>query len=91
MNPALMTWLTLRILRWLLWLGFLAYGLHYLIYPEGHLDQFGHLRLSTEVALFGLGTAAVFAGFLELMMRERAGVPRPTFGRLLPSGSRNAG
>jgi hypothetical protein len=33
---------------------------------------------------------AVFAGFLELMMRERAGLPRPTLGRWMPtSGSSN--
>jgi len=25
---------------------------------------------------------AIFAGFLELMMRERAGLPRPTFSRV---------
>ena len=85
MNPAFMIWLGFRVARWLLWLGFLAYGAHYLIYPESHLDRFGHLVLSTELALFGLGTGAVFAGFLELMMRERAGVPRPAFGRLSPT------
>ena len=84
MNPALTTWLVFRVARWLLWLGFLAYGLHYNLYPASHLNQFGHLVLSTEFALFGLGTAAVFAGLLELMMRERAGVQRPAFGRLMP-------
>jgi hypothetical protein len=27
---------------------------------------------------------AIFAGFLELMMRERAGFDRPMFGSLIP-------
>jgi hypothetical protein len=31
--------------------------------------------------MFGLPLAAVFAGFFELMMRERTGLPRPAFGR----------
>jgi hypothetical protein len=92
MNSALVTWLVFRVARWLLWLGFFAYGLHYMMYRTSHLDQFGHLILRTELAMFGLGTGAVFAGFLELMMRERAGVSRPTFGRLKPSGGpRNDG
>ena len=85
MNPAVMTWLAFRLARWLLWIGFLGCGLHYLMYPESHLDQFGHLNLRTEIAMFGLGIAAVFAGFLELMMRERAGLQRPEFGRLIPA------
>ena len=41
-----------------------------------------------EFTIFGLGTGAVFAGFLELMMRER--LPRPTLVRWMPtSGSSN--
>jgi hypothetical protein len=30
--------------------------------------------------IFGLATAAVFAGLLEMMMREQAGIPRPSYG-----------
>jgi hypothetical protein len=85
MNAALVTWLVLRGLRWLCCLGLFAYGLHFFLYPESHLNQFGQLVFTTELGLFGLGTGAVFAGFLELMMREKAGVPRPKFGRLMPT------
>jgi hypothetical protein len=31
------------------------------------------------LTIFGLATAAVFAGLLEMMMRERAGIPRPSY------------
>jgi hypothetical protein len=40
--------------------------------------------------MFGLGVAAVFAGMLELMLRERTGLPRPKFGRLIPAGDKIA-
>ena len=90
MNAALVTWLAMRALRWLLWIGFFAYNAHYLLYRPQHINQFGHLLVSTELAMFGLGVAAVFAGFLELMLRERAGIPRPKFGRLIPAGDKIA-
>ena len=32
--------------------------------------------------MYSLGVAAVFAGFFELMIRERTGLPRPPFGRI---------
>jgi hypothetical protein len=74
-------WLFFRCLRWVLWLGFLAYSAEYLANPLHHIDQFGHLLPTTEAMMFGLPLAAVFAGCLELMMRERAGLPRPAIGR----------
>jgi hypothetical protein len=88
MNVALVTWLVFRTLRWLSWIGFFGVALFIQVYRDNLLTQFGHLPLGWDVALFGLSNAAVFMGFLELMMRERAGLPRPTFGRLIPtSGS----
>jgi hypothetical protein len=47
-----------------------------------HLDQFGHLTYRTEAFMFGLPLAAIFMGFIEMMMRERAGLPTPTFSRV---------
>jgi hypothetical protein len=44
--------------------------------------EFGHLTYATEAFIFGLPLAAVLMGFFELMMRERAGLARPTFGRV---------
>ena len=84
MNSAIAIWLAFRALRWLFWLGFLGYSLAYISNPVAYLNSFGHLLPSTELAFFGLGLGALFAGFLELMMRERTGLDRPKFGRLIP-------
>jgi hypothetical protein len=62
MNTALVTWLVLRILRWLFWLGFFGYSLYVNAYKEDLVNQFGHLPFSIELIIFGLGNAAVFAG-----------------------------
>ena len=67
-------WRSMRALRWLLWISFFAYCLHYMLYSASHLDHFGHLFLSTEIAMYGLSLAAVIAGLLELMLRDKAGI-----------------
>jgi hypothetical protein len=69
-------WHALRGLRWLLWAAFLGYALLYWLNPSSYHDQFGHLLLSVEVVIFGLPVAAVFVGFAEMMMREKAGIVR---------------
>jgi len=69
-------WLLMRALRWLLWAAFFGYCLHYVLYSSKHLDHFGHLYLSTEIAMYGLSLAAVFAGLFELMRRDKAGIVR---------------
>jgi hypothetical protein len=66
----------MRAVRWLLWAAFLGYCLHYVLNSASHLDHFGHLYLSTEIAMYGLSLAAVVAGLMELMLRDRAGVAR---------------
>ena len=47
-----------------------------LIHRQNHLDAFGRLYLTTELWTFLLPVAAVFVGFFELMMRDRAGITR---------------
>jgi hypothetical protein len=74
-------WVTLRILRLGLWLAAGAYYVHFFMNRPDHLTPFGHLLRMTELWMFGLPMAAVFAGFLELMIRERAALPRPALGR----------
>jgi hypothetical protein len=74
-------WLAFRVLRWGSWL---ATALYYLVFTQNRADYltpFGHLLTRTEIWMFGLPLAAVFLGFMELMMRERAGLPRPAIGR----------
>ena len=84
MNSMVMAWLAVRALRWLAYLGFLAYSLHYVLNPASHTNSFGHLLPTSEFAMFGLALLAVFAGFIELMMRERANLDRPKLGQLIP-------
>jgi hypothetical protein len=73
-------WMLTRIVRWLLWLTFLAYSLHYVVDKASHVDQFDHLLITTEMMFFGLSLAAMFAGFIELMFRDRAGIVRKPAG-----------
>jgi hypothetical protein len=75
------TWQVLRIVRLGLWLATAAYYAHFFVNRQDHLTPFGHLMTSTELWMFGLPMAAIFAGFFELMVRERAGLPRPAAGR----------
>lgn len=84
MNQAIAVWLVFRALRWLAWIVFFGFSTYYLYDPAPHHDSFGQLRHSAEALMFGVGTAAVFLGFLELMFRERAGLVRPSFGQLIP-------
>jgi hypothetical protein len=74
-------WLFFRILRLGLWLAAIAYYTEFAVNRERHLNSFGHLFPSTEFWMFVLPVAAVFVGYLELMMRERAGLSRPAVGR----------
>jgi hypothetical protein len=69
-------WHLLRVLRWLLWAAFLAFSFVFWLDRSPYLDQFGHLHLWVETVMFGLPVAAVFVGFVEMMMREKAGVFR---------------
>jgi hypothetical protein len=77
MSTAVAAWLFFRCLRWLLWIAAAAYYTEFFFNSSAHLDSFGHLLTTTEFWLFSLPLAAIFAGFFELMMRERTGLPRP--------------
>src|SRR5262249_21357427 len=61
-----------RLLRWMLWAGFLGYSARYVYNTPQHLDQFGHLTLTTELIMFAFPLAAVTAGLFELMFRDWA-------------------
>jgi hypothetical protein len=87
-NAALVTWFALRITRWLCWAGFLAYAFATTIDRPAYLNKFGQPLHSTEGWLFGLAFAAATAGLLELMMRERAGIARPDYFKLMPPNHR---
>jgi hypothetical protein len=90
MNAAVSVWLFFRVLRWASWLAFLAVGGIYLSDPLAHLNSFGHLTPAMEFAMFGTGLAAMAAGLIEMMMRERAGLATPTLRQLIPPKSDGA-
>jgi hypothetical protein len=75
-------WLSFRILRWLLWIAFLAYCFYVRVNRASILTSLNQLPQSVELILYSLAVAAVFMGFLELQMREKAGLARPAFGRM---------
>jgi len=77
MRAAIANWLLFRCLRWLLWIASFGYFAEFLIHKRDHLNSFGHILPTSEFWMFGLPTAALFAGFLELMAREKADVSRP--------------
>jgi hypothetical protein len=74
---AIYPWRFLRALRWLAWIGFFVWSAYFAWDRVPHLNSFGQLKLHAEAWFFGLANLAVFAGFLEMMLRERAGIPRP--------------
>lgn len=81
MTVTAMTWLLFRCLRWLFWAATVGYYIEFMVHKSDHLNSFNNMLPATEFWIFVLPLAAVFMGFLELMMRERVGVPRPAFGR----------
>jgi hypothetical protein len=81
MNAIVGTWLLFRCARWACWLGFIGYAIEFVFNRPSHLNSFGHLLPTTEFWMFVLPLVAIFTGMIELMMRERAGLERPPFGR----------
>jgi len=69
-----------RRLRWAAWILFLGFSFYFTLDRAPHLNSFGHLLPKTE----GPALVAIFAGFFEVMMREKTGLPRPTLGQLIP-------
>jgi hypothetical protein len=84
MNPTIATWLFVRALRWAAWVYFFGFSFYFWLDRTPHLNSFGHLQHETEAKMFMPALIGMFAGFLELMLRERVGLSRPSFGQLIP-------
>jgi hypothetical protein len=91
MNFAIATWLFFRLVRWLAWIFFLGFAFYFSLDRTPHLNSFGHLLPSTEMMMFGPALLAIFAGFAEMMTRERAGLARPAMWQLIPPAGQGAG
>ena len=77
-------WQGARALHWILWIAFFAFCIYVRVNRASILTILQQLPQSVELTMYGLAVAAVFAGFLEMMMRERAGLARARFGRMTP-------
>ena len=77
MNAAVSAWWALRILRWASWLGAIAFAVYFQTTREQHINQFGQLLPLSEFLMFTLLMAPPVIGVFEMMMRDRAGIPRP--------------
>jgi hypothetical protein len=84
MNASIAVWLFFRAVRWIAWIVFLGWSLYYWKDPASHLDNFLQLHHSSEAVWFFSALAGIFGGFMELMMRERAGIARPNVGQFIP-------
>lgn len=71
MNAWMLAYQSMRILKWLLWAGFIGHSLYFVSNRAPHLTKFGHLTTETEYIMFGLPLAAIAAGLFELMLRDR--------------------
>ncbi|HEY7549614.1 MAG TPA: hypothetical protein VH913_08870 [Hyphomicrobiaceae bacterium] len=69
---AILAYQAVRTVKWLLWAGFVAYCLHFLQDRTPHLDQFGHLTLSTETVLFGVPLVAMAMGLFQMYLWDLA-------------------
>ena len=85
MNASISLWLFFRGLRWAAWIFFLGFSFYFWLDRTPWLNSFGHLQTFTEMLMFGPAAVAVFMGFIELMMRDRAGLAQPKFGQLIPA------
>jgi hypothetical protein len=81
MRAAKVTWLALRGLRWIVTFSFVAYIIYISVFWRDLVNQFGHLPPVYELPIFVLFGGPFVIGLLELMMREKAGVPRPPYFR----------
>ena len=84
MNARIALWLLMRASRWLAWFSFFAVAYYIYAYRAQAVTGFGQLKPHVEMLIFGTGIAVVFLGFIEMLTRERAGLPRPALGEFVP-------
>lgn len=84
MDSKVTIWLGFRALRWICWIAFFAICIYVRVNRATIVTSLNQLPQSLELLIYSLGCAAVFAGFFELMLREKTGLDRPKFGQLIP-------
>src|SRR5687767_5695344 len=76
MNGSVFAWRVVRSVRWAVWFLVLAVAIYFVIDRDILFTPFGRLKPSIELLLFGLGIAPIIVGLFEMMLRDRAGIPR---------------
>ena len=84
MDSKIAAWLAFRALRWLFWIALFAVCIYVRANRATIVTSLNQLPQSVELLIYSLGVGAVFAGFFELIMREKTGLERPKFGQLIP-------
>ncbi len=84
MNAWIPVWLFFRAVRWLSIIVFVGFSLLFLKDRAPYITPFGHLQHWVEAVFFLSGVGFNIAGLLELATREKAGLPRPALGELIP-------
>ena len=70
-------WMAIRVFRWLLVPIYAAYLIAFLADRSSYLAWNGHLSHSTEAVMYGIPILFMFLGLMEIMVREKGGIPRP--------------
>lgn len=83
-------YLFFRVLRWSAWIVFFGWSFFYSLDKQPFLNSFNQLKLGASMMFFIPGIIAMFAGCLELMMRDRAGLARPKLGEIIPPRATSA-
>ncbi len=84
MNIWVAVWLFFRALRWVGIIAFLIMSIVFVRDRASYLTAFGQLQHWVESVFYLSGLAFVIAGLFELMTREKAGLPRPALGEIIP-------
>lgn len=85
MNAWVPVWLLFRALRWLGVLVFVGFAIVFVNNRAAYITSFGQLQHWVEAVFYFSGLGFIIAGLLELMAREKAGLPRPRLGEFIPS------
>ena len=70
-------WMAIRAFRWLLVPIYAAYIIAFVTDRSSYLIWNGHLSHTTEAVMYGVPVLFMFLGLMEIMIREKGGIPRP--------------
>ena len=78
-------WMAIRGFRWLLVPIYAAYTIAFLADRPSYLTWNGQVSHTTEAVMYGVPVLFMFLGLMEIMVREKGGIPRPNNFSFRPS------